>query len=128
MDTAISHARRARQNILLVFGGYTLEKNWESLVNYRDEAFISEHFKILWLPVDSNEPLKDSMTVVWHGKIRAIRTVGQQNTYFENTTFNLSNQPEYAFMDSLKRPLDETIGYETDHREIAEFIKSGLTR
>jgi hypothetical protein len=129
IDSAIFYAKKDKQNILVVFGGYTIEKNWETLKYYNNPDFINSNFKIVWLPVDSRRIAKDTNTVVkFNDKEWRLRTVGDNNYYFQINSFKYSNQPFYCFIDSLKMPLGQTIGYEKDKKTITDFLNSGLTK
>ncbi|MBK8368618.1 MAG: hypothetical protein IPL10_14750 [Bacteroidetes bacterium] len=129
LDSAIYHAKKDKQNILVVFGGHTIEKNWESLKYYNDPNFINSNFKIVWLPVDSKVKAKDTtLTVFWYGKTRTLTTIGDQNKYFQEIVFNQSTQPLYCFIDTIKKPVGQVIGYEHDIKKITDFINSGLTK
>ncbi|MBS1635710.1 MAG: hypothetical protein JST26_07280 [Bacteroidetes bacterium] len=131
LDTAIYYAKKERKNILLIFTGDTYMSmpgmEWRTLALYGDNDKIQNHFIIARLAVDNPEPAKDSTrTVFWHGQNRQLLTKGDQYKYLEETMYSYSTQPMFCFMDTLKRPIGNILGYNCDVKKTSDFINEGI--
>jgi thioredoxin-related protein len=131
LDTAIYYAKKENKNILLIFSGYACMSNsgreWQTLNLYGDNYKIQNNFIITWLAVDDNSIAADtSQSVFWYGKQRKLISVGDQNKYFEEKTFNISTQPLFCFIDTAKNTFGKILGYTRSEKDVKAFLNSGF--
>lgn len=104
-------------------------REWETLLLYNDIDKINKSFIIAWLPLDDRKKAKDTLQIGdWNGEEWKLKSIGDQNSFFERETFKHSTVPILCFIDSLKRPFDKVIAYTTEESEVKEFIDSGLSK
>jgi hypothetical protein len=132
LDSALYWATIDKKPILIIFSGYACmavpNQEWKTLSAYGDNKKIQDNFIIAWLAVDDKQNAIDTTkTVFWRGKDRKLITIGDQNKYYEETVFNISTQPLFWFIDSLKIPFGKTLGYTPIKEDVEAFINSGLT-
>jgi thiol:disulfide interchange protein DsbD len=133
LDSAIYYAKRENKNILLIFSGYACMampgREWQTLTLYGDHHKIQNNFIITWLAVDDKSISNDtSQSVFWYGEQRKLLSVGDQNKYFEEKTFNKSTQPLFCFIDTAKNAFGKILGYSRNEKDIKAFVNSGFKK
>lgn len=133
LDSAAVCAKKRKQNILVIFTGYTCSaiprKEWQILDLLDDEKLIKDNFVIAVLYVDDREKLKDTtLTTEVNGEIWNISTIGRKYLAMQISLFQNNAHPLFCFMDSNLRPLGKIMGYTKDKKEVDAFIASGLEK
>lgn len=133
LDTALFHAKSNNKKVLVIFSGYSClaigGQEWRTLSLYTDRDKIHEEFVIAWLAVDDQSTVFDTtQTVFWYGKQRRLISMGDKNKFFQESLFNSSTQPFYAFLDIDKKPIGQTLTYTKTQADVDAFVNSGLTK
>jgi len=132
LDTALYHAERESKSILLIFSGWacmdTPGKEWRTLSVYSDQNFIQTNFILLWLPVDDNRQLKDSVPVNVFGPDSYVKTIGDLNYSRLLDLTETSTVPTFCFLDKRGKVYGQKIGYTLEKNEVETFIKSGCIK
>ena len=133
LDTAIYYAKKEDKDILLIFSGYSCMsmpgREWQTLSLYGDNHKIQNNFIISWLAVDDKSIAADtSQSVFWYGEQRKLLSVGDQNKYFEEKTFNISTQPLFCFIDTAKNSFGKILGYTRSEKDVKAFVNSGFKK
>ena len=133
-ETGLAVAKAENKPILLDFTGWAcvncrkMEENvWADPSVY---PLLKENFILISLYVDDRKALKEAEQFNFQypdGRIRSIKTIGQQWATFQAVNFQTASQPFYVLMTSEGQLLNTPIQY-TDTETYAEWLQTGLTK
>ena len=134
-NTGVDAAKREQKPILIDFTGWACvncrkmeEQVWSQP---RIQEVLKNEFIIISLYVDDRRtlPKEDQFLFIKpSGKVKKIKTIGNQWATFQTVNFENNSQPYYVMVDPAYRLLEKPIGYTPDATQFYNWLQSGLSR
>jgi thiol:disulfide interchange protein DsbD len=129
-EDALAHAKEIGKPLLIDFTGKgctncrKMEDNvW---VDQEVKNMFLEDFVIVSLYVDLKTKLPEEEQYVSETTGRKVRNIGNKWTDFQISRYNRNTQPYYVILDHNEKELVNGYGYNSDAREFADWLKSGV--
>ena len=87
---------------------------------------LEKDYVLITLMVDEKKPLAEPLTIVFDGKEKTLRTVGDKWSYLQSHKFGANAQPFYVAIDHEGKPLSASYSYNEDVPLYVDFLKGGL--
>ncbi len=131
-DEAMRQAERTGKPVMVDFSGYGCVncRKMEAKVwtDPRVMDMLERNYLLVTLYVDDKTPLPAPYEVEEGGRIRRIRTVGDQWSYLQRHKFGSNAQPFYVLLAPDGQPLNRSYAYDEDPAKFLDWLREGLER
>ena len=131
-DEAMRQAERTGKPVMVDFSGYGCVncRKMEAKVwtDPRVMDMLERNYLLVTLYVDDKTPLPTPYEVEEGGRIRRIRTVGDQWSYLQRHKFGSNAQPFYVLLAPDGQPLNRSYAYDEDPAKFLDWLREGLER
>ncbi len=131
-DEAMRQAERTGKPVMVDFSGYGCVncRKMEAKVwtDPRVMDMLERNYLLVTLYVDDKTPLPAPYEVEEGGRIRRIRTVGDQWSYLQRHKFGSNAQPFYVLLAPDGLPLNRSYAYDEDPAKFLDWLREGLER
>ncbi|MDR1646248.1 MAG: thioredoxin family protein [Tannerellaceae bacterium] len=129
-EAGMQYARRAGKPVMIDFSGFGCVncRKMEAAVwtDPRVKQLLEKDYVLITLFVDDKTKLPRPVEVEEHGRIRRLKTVGDQWSYLQRSKFGANAQPFYVLLDNEGRPLGPSYAYNEDISQYIKFLQDGL--
>lgn len=129
-EAGMAFARQENKPVLLDFSGHGCVncRKMENAVwiDPTVKSMLEKDYVLITLMVDEKKPLAEPLTIVFDGKEKTLRTVGDKWSYLQSHKFGANAQPFYVAIDHEGKPLSASYSYNEDVPQYVDFLKGGL--
>ena len=130
-DSGMKHAKDNNKPALIDFTGHGCVncREMETAVwsDPRVKQIIDNDYTLISLYVDDKLRLPQEIQIEESGKIRKLRTIGDQWSYLQRSKFGSNAQPFYVALDAEGIPLGPAYAYDKNIDHFISFLKRGIT-
>lgn len=129
-EAGMAFARQENKPVLVDFSGHGCVncRKMENAVWIDPivKSMLEKDYVLITLMVDEKKPLAEPLKIVFDGKEKTLRTVGDKWSYLQSSKFGANAQPFYVALDHEGKPLGASYSYNEDVPLYIDFLKGGL--
>jgi thiol:disulfide interchange protein DsbD len=129
-EAGMQYAKRAGKPVMIDFSGFGCVncRKMEAAVwtDPRVKRLLEKDYVLITLFVDDKTRLPRPIAVEEHGRIRRLKTIGDQWSYLQRSKFGANAQPFYVLLDNEGKPLGPSYAYDEDIVKYIKFLQDGL--
>ena len=129
-EAGMAYAKKVGKPVMIDFSGYGCVncRKMEASVwtDPKVKQMLEQDYVLITLIVDDKTNLPAPIEIQENGKVRKLKTVGDQWSYLQRSKFGANAQPFYILLDGEGMPLAPSYAFDEDVSKYIQFLQDGL--